>query len=91
MARLRSRKQQVQESLTGRQEAAARFSTEEEPVAPVADSPLDELKQPSKSPRPRPKPTSKVAEEQPKEEESYTSRLLKAKRGAMSDKDKKKE
>ena len=86
MARLRSRKAKVQESLS--RQSATRFEIDEE-APPTKESLLDEIKQTSAGPKPKPTSGKKLAEEKPKEEESYTSRLLKAKRDATRDRDKK--
>lgn len=88
MARLRSRKAEVRDTATAA--GSTRFETSED--APPADaSPLDQLKQPTGQPATRPKPPSKqqLADEAKPKEEGYTSRLLKAKRDALNDRDEK--
>src|SRR5690606_13189911 len=83
MSRLQSRKAEVQQQLEARR-AATRF---EAPVdsGPASDgpSPLAGLDQPAAAPPPKPK-SSGVVED--KESESYTSRLLKAKKDVWKDK-----
>ncbi len=78
MARLRSRKAEVTQSLEQRR-AAARFepapdapTTEPKLIAEAIDEPLDKPK--------ADKPTAPIAPDAASEEDSYTSRLLKAKK-----------
>ncbi len=91
MSRLQSRKREVREQLEGqvdRKTSQARFEMDEEMKTKSTDSPLSELNEPKTSgPRPQTK-KQKLAEETKPKEEGYTSRLLKAKRDAMKDRDK---
>ncbi len=81
MDRLRSRKQAVSQQMD-RIKAEARF--EAPPEAPRGAAGLEE---PDVVPPPQPKPTAPTIEEE-KKEESYTERLLKAKKKAWKEKDK---
>lgn len=85
MSRLQSRKAEVQQQIETRR-AATRFEAPEEPVATDDASPLESFDQPAAGPKPTSKPPI-VGGEEP-EEESYTSRLLKAKKDVWKDKDK---
>jgi hypothetical protein len=77
MARLRSRKAEVAESLE-QQRAAARF---EPTPQEIAETPAEALLMPDAGPpKEPPKPAGPVASDQPTEQDDYTSRLLKAKK-----------
>ena len=76
MDRLRSKKAEVTESLDQRR-AAARF--EPVPDAPAAESIAQQTAMPTTAPPPKPKPAAGQVTPDQKEEDSYTSRLLKAK------------
>jgi uncharacterized membrane protein len=80
MSRLRSRKAEVDQQIEHRR-ATARFQAEQE--APIDPSVLDQARQPTR-PVARPTPGRPVASEQ-EEEETYTSRLLKAKKDVWKD------
>ncbi|MCO6043742.1 VWA domain-containing protein [Aeoliella sp. ICT_H6.2] len=83
MSRLQSRKAEVQKQYESRR-AETRFEAPEE-TEPTGDpSPLDEMDGPAPQ-RPTQAPAPKVGEAD-KEEESYTSRLLKAKKDVWKDK-----
>lgn len=87
MSRLRSRKQEVGEQIEGRR-AAARFQLDEgdaERIAAEGDSPLDGLAATKDKPRP-PSPGPSQVPEAP-QPESYTERLLRAKKQARRDGD----
>ncbi|MAT70603.1 MAG: hypothetical protein CMJ58_13880 [Planctomycetaceae bacterium] len=86
MSRLRSRKQQVTSEIEGRK-AAARFSLEEAEARGDADLPPVDSGAASGKPQPKPTapPTAPAADApQP---ESYTERLLKAKKKVWDDRD----
>ena len=85
MSRLQSRKREVQEQYETRR-SATRFEAPDEPPATDEPSPLAGLTEAPK-PRPERKPEPKVGGET-KEQESYTSRLLKAKKDVWKDRDK---
>jgi len=87
MQRLRSRKAEVRESTTAA--GATRFESTDE-AAPATASPLDDLKRPAGAPSKKPAATKtdQIASEEKPQEEGYTSRLLKAKRGALGDREK---
>ena len=82
MSRLRSRKQQVTEQIESRR-AATRFEDPEHEHAPDPASIATSSSQPTAAP----KPQSKVEPEEQPAEESYTERLLKAKRKVWNDRD----
>lgn len=88
MARLRSRKAEVRETATAA--GASRFELDEEAATQQATgSPLDDLKQTPSETKPKPSTTGqKLAEDPQPKEEGYTSRLLKAKKGALGDREK---
>src|SRR5690606_18114841 len=85
ISRLQSRKAEVQQQFEA-QRAATRFEapTDSEP-ATGEPSPLAALDQPSKAPTAAPKATGGLKQEAA-EQESYTSRLLKAKKDVWKDK-----
>lgn len=85
MSRLQSRKAEVQRQYESRR-AETRFEAPAEAPAASEPSPLEGMDEQPAEPRRRP-PTPKVGEEQP-EEESYTSRLLKAKKDVWKDRNK---
>lgn len=89
MARLRSRKAEVRETSTAA--GQTRFEIDED-AAPTGDgSPLDDLKQPAggaKTKKPPKSDKQKLADDTSKQEAGYTSRLLKAKRDALGDREK---
>jgi uncharacterized membrane protein len=76
MSRLKSRKDEVGQQIAHRR-ATARF--EAEPEAPVDPSVLDQARQASSRPEARPTQAG-PAKAEPEEEDTYTSRLLKAKK-----------
>lgn len=82
MSRLQSRKAEVQKQFETRR-AETRFDAPDEEPAGGDPSPLESVQRPSSS-RPRQAAPPKVGEETP-EEESYTSRLLKAKKDVWKD------
>ncbi|TWT99419.1 von Willebrand factor type A domain protein [Botrimarina colliarenosi] len=87
MARLRSRKAEVRETSTAA--GSTRFEASDE-TPPSADaSPLDELRTPTGATpkKPTTPPKQSLASDAKPTEEGYTSRLLKAKRDAMKDRD----
>lgn len=84
MSRLQSRKAEVQKQYETRR-AETRFDAPEEEVDTTDPSPLDDLGG-AKTNRPRPTAQPKVGEET-KEEETYTSRLLKAKKDVWKERD----
>lgn len=93
MARLQSRKRQVRDEIdqksTDRQTTQKRFEIDEQ--APQGDgSPLTDLNQPKTNQQTKKTSKKGLAEENQPKEEGYTSRLLKAKRDAMKDRDKEK-
>ncbi|QDU57707.1 VWA domain-containing protein [Aeoliella mucimassa] len=85
MSRLQSRKREVQEQYESRR-SATRFEAPEEAPDSNEPAPLAGLEE-KPTQRTSPKPTPKVGEEK-KEQESYTSRLLKAKKDVWKDRDK---
>lgn len=85
--RLRSRKAEISQSLEQRR-GAARFEPPPETTAPTA--PLDVATLEPTAPKPAP-PKSEGLAPPKKEEEDYTSRLLKAKQKVWEDRDKKKD
>lgn len=89
MARLRSRKAEVRETTTAAGEA--RFEVAEESTPTSDASPLDELSQSptTKATKPKPPTGQSLDSKETKQEAGYTSRLLKAKRDALKDQDKK--
>ncbi|MEM8865268.1 MAG: hypothetical protein AAGF31_06930, partial [Planctomycetota bacterium] len=78
MSRLRSRKAEVREQTTGRQ--SARYDPEE--LADVDDSPPSKTQAPAAT-----KPTETASQPDELREESYTERLLKAKKQAKRDRE----
>ena len=88
LERLKSRKAQVDEGL-GKGRAARRFEAEGAPAAPTAGGEI-----PVAAPRPqtpRPVPPSQVGPEKEQEPQDYASRLLRAKRRAMEEREKENE
>jgi hypothetical protein len=86
LARLQSRKAQVGETL-GKGRASRRFEAEG-PVAPPPVVGEASLARPQR-PAPRPTPTSQIGPEREQEAQDYASRLMRAKKRAMEDRDKK--
>jgi len=84
MSRLQSRKAEVQQQYEARR-ASARFEPTDPPDAEEGPSPLNELQQPHRSAT-RPEPRPNLTPDEP-EEQSYTSRLLKAKKDVWKDRD----
>jgi hypothetical protein len=84
MQRLRSRKAEVSEQLD-QLHADARF--EPPPEAPAGGATIEELRGPAVSSKPKPSQPSIASEKQP-EEESYTERLLRAKKKVWEEKGK---
>ena len=84
MRALRSRKAEVAEQLD-QLHAAARF--EPPPEATAAAATLEELHGPTAPSKPKP-PQPSIAPEKPSDEESYTERLLKAKKKVWEEKKK---
>jgi hypothetical protein len=84
MQRLRSRKAEVSEQLD-QLHADARF--EPPPEAPAGQATIDELRGPAVPSKPKPSQPSIAPEKQP-EEESYTERLLRAKKKVWEEKKK---
>ncbi len=85
MSRLRSRKQEIGEQIEGRR-AQARFQLDEGDATATTSSPLAGL---ASSDQPKPKPPTAAPESQPDaaQPESYTERLLRAKKQARRDRD----
>lgn len=87
LSRLQSRKQQVQQQMASRA-ASARFEIEES--APKAESPLEAIQSPVATARKiAPVASSRLSDNDPVEE-SYTSRLLKAKKQVWQEQDREK-
>jgi uncharacterized membrane protein len=84
--RLKTRKEQVGESIQ-KEKAARRFEGGEGDVPPEAP-PMAGIPQPGPKPKPRPSQAPKVGPEDEAQPADYASRLLKAKRRAMQDRDK---
>jgi hypothetical protein len=85
MSRLRSRKQQIGEQLEGRR-AAARFQLDEGDTRQPSSAPLFGLAQ-DQPERPTPSTTAPESRPDAAREESYTERLLRAKKQARRDRD----
>jgi len=85
MSRLRSRKQQIGDELESRK-ATARFEPLEDPTAPPSPLGEDRFSVPGAH-QPAPKPARPPLEEKPTDSESYTERLLKAKKQVWRDRD----
>jgi hypothetical protein len=89
MDRLRSRKAEVSEQLEQRR-AAARFEPAPDAAAPADLATLESQMQAAPREAPRPSAPQRSTAEAPKEE-SYTERLLKAKKKVWEERDKKQE
>lgn len=88
MSRLRSRKAEVDRALDSRR-AATRF--EPDPTAPVDPAATQATSAKPSADGPRDKPATPAADVEQPPEDSYTSRLLKAKKQVWKDRDEKKD